>query len=64
MKANTSEDQDVLVHYPPLAEALEDLIDEYGLGLVQAAVRELAEEIEEEEIEEERDDYENMPESA
>lgn len=52
-------DQGVLVHYPPLAEALEDLIEEYGFGLVHAAVRELAEE-----IEEERDDYENMPESA
>lgn len=37
-------DQGVLVRYPPLAEALEDLIDEYGLDLVQDALEEIIEE--------------------
>lgn len=30
----------VLVHYPSLAEALDDLIDEYGLDLVQEGLEE------------------------
>lgn len=44
MSEHKSADQGILVHYPPLADALEDLIDEYGLDLVQDALEEIIEE--------------------